>query len=70
MEGFQLLSDGQWALIEKLLPVRAGKRGRPFSDARAMAEGIIYRYRCGTARRDGPRRVRSVADDPRPGTDA
>jgi putative transposase len=39
-----LLSDDQWALIEDLLPVRTGKQGRPFSDARAMVEGIIYRY--------------------------
>ncbi|WP_434781105.1 transposase [Amycolatopsis kentuckyensis] len=47
-------SDDQWALIEDLLPVRTGKRGRPFSDARAMVEGIIYRYRCGIAWRDVP----------------
>ena len=51
---FQLLSDDQWALIEDLLPVRTGKRGRPFSDARAMVDGIIYRYRCGIAWRDVP----------------
>ena len=51
---FQLLSDEQWALIEDLLPVRTGKQGRPFSDARAMVEGIIYRYRCGIAWRDVP----------------
>ncbi|GLY39569.1 hypothetical protein Amsp01_055930 [Amycolatopsis sp. NBRC 101858] len=25
-----MLSDAQWALIEDLLPVRTGKRGRPF----------------------------------------
>ncbi|WP_370542266.1 hypothetical protein [Amycolatopsis sp. FDAARGOS 1241] len=25
--------------------MRTGKQGRPFSDARAMVEGIIYRYR-------------------------
>jgi transposase len=36
-----LLSDDQWALIEDLLPVRTGERGGPFSDARAVAEGII-----------------------------
>ncbi|MFD2489826.1 transposase [Amycolatopsis jiangsuensis] len=50
----QLLSDAQWALVEDLLPVRTGRRGRPFSDARAMVEGIIYRYRCGLACRDVP----------------
>ncbi|WP_255637899.1 transposase [Amycolatopsis sp. DSM 110486] len=51
---FQLLSDEQWALIKDLLPARTGKRGRPFSDARAMVEGIVYRYRCGIAWRDVP----------------
>jgi putative transposase len=51
---FQLLSDDQWALIEDLLPVRTGKQGRPFSEARSMVEGIIYRYRCGIAWRDVP----------------
>ncbi|WP_135357382.1 transposase, partial [Mycolicibacterium sp. NCC-Tsukiji] len=45
MSRFQLLSDAQWSLIEDLLPVRTGKRGRPFQDARSMVEGIIYRYR-------------------------
>ncbi|WIX76615.1 transposase [Amycolatopsis carbonis] len=50
----QLLSDDQWALVEDLLPVRAGRQGRPFSDARSMVEGIIYRYRCGIAWRDVP----------------
>jgi transposase len=54
MSRFQLLSDEQWALIKDLLPVRTGKRGRPFSDARAMVEGIIYRYRCGLTWRDVP----------------
>ncbi len=51
---FQLPSDDQWALLEDLLPVRTGKQGRPFSDARATVEGIIYRYRCGLAWRDVP----------------
>jgi transposase len=51
---FQLLSDGQWTLIAELLPARSSKRGRPFSNARAMVEGIIYRYRCGLAWRDVP----------------
>jgi hypothetical protein len=37
-----------------LLPVRRGKKGTPFRDARQMAEGIIYRYRCGIAWRDVP----------------
>lgn len=54
MSRFQLLSDAQWDLIADLLPVRTGKRGRPFGDARQMVEGIIYRYRCGIAWRDVP----------------
>ena len=51
---FQLLSDAQWALIADLLPARTGRQGRPFSDARVMLEGSIYRYRCGIAWRDLP----------------
>ncbi|GHE75841.1 hypothetical protein GCM10017786_00900 [Amycolatopsis deserti] len=51
---FRLLSDEQWALIEDSLPVRTGKPGRPFADARAMVEGIIVRYRCGIAWLDVP----------------
>jgi len=51
---FQLLSDGQWSLIAGFLPARTGRKGRPFSDARTMVEGIIYRYRCGIAWRDLP----------------
>jgi transposase len=51
---FQLLSDAQWELIADLLPSRTGRQGRPFSDARSMVEGIVYRYRCGIAWRDLP----------------
>jgi transposase len=54
MSRFQLLTDAQWSLIDGLLPVRTGKKGRPFRDARQMVEGIIYRYRCGIAWRDVP----------------
>ena len=54
MSRFQVLSDGQWALIEELLPRPTGRRGRPFSDARLVVEGIVYRYRCGIAWRDVP----------------
>jgi len=61
---FQLLSDAQWTLIEDLLPTRTGERGRPFSDARAMVEGIIYRYRCGIAWRDVPPVRMSRGRDP------
>ncbi|QRP50279.1 transposase [Amycolatopsis sp. FDAARGOS 1241] len=41
-------------LIGDLLPVRTGKCGRPLPGARAMVEGIIYRYRCGIAWREVP----------------
>ncbi|MFR9774052.1 IS5 family transposase [Nocardia sp. SC052] len=51
---FQALSDAQWESIAELLPARTGRRGRPFSDARLMVEGIVYRYRCGIAWRDVP----------------
>lgn len=51
---FQVLSDAQWVLIESMLPVRTGRAGRPFSDARSMVEGIVYRYRCGIPWRDVP----------------
>jgi len=51
---FQVLSDAQWALIEVLLPRPTGRRGRPYSDARQVVEGIIYRYRTGIAWRDVP----------------
>jgi putative transposase len=37
-----------------MLPRPTGRKGRPFSDARIMVEGIIYRYRCGIAWRDLP----------------
>lgn len=54
MSRFQVLSDAQWSLIEDSLPRPTGRRGRPFADARTMVEGIIYRYRTGTAWRDLP----------------
>ena len=54
MSWFQMLSDAQWSLIEEMLPRPTGRKGRPFSDARLMVEGIIYRYRCGIAWRDLP----------------
>ena len=54
MSRFQMLSDTQWELIAPMLPTRTGRAGRPFADARAMVEAIIYRYRCGIAWRDLP----------------
>ncbi|MGU3584911.1 transposase [Rhodococcus sp. C26F] len=41
-------------VIADLLPARTGRRGRPLSNAWSMAEGIVYRYRCGIAWRDVP----------------
>lgn len=45
-----MLSDAQWSLIEEMLPRPTGRKGRPFSDASLMVEGIVYRYRCGICR--------------------
>jgi transposase len=54
MSRFELLSDEQWALIGPFLPVRTGRAGRPFADARTMVEGIVFRYRTGIAWQDLP----------------
>ena len=54
MSRFRVLSDAQWSLIEGMLPRPTGRPGRKFSDARLMVEAIVYRYRCGIARRDLP----------------
>ena len=54
MSRFQMLSDAQWSLIVGMLPRPTGRKGRPFSDARLMVEGIVYRYRTGIAWRDLP----------------
>ena len=51
---FNVLTDGQWALIQPLLPSSSGRRGRPFREDRRVVEGISYRYRCGIAWRDVP----------------
>lgn len=49
-----LLDDAQWARIEPLMPSSEGCRGRPFRAHRQVVEGIIYRFRTGTAWRDLP----------------
>lgn len=49
-----VLSDEAWALIEGLMPVTSAKGGRPWADHRRVVEGIIWRYRTGTAWRDLP----------------
>ena len=41
---FELLNDGQWQLIEPLLPEpnrRKDKRGRPWSSNQACLEGTL-----------------------------
>ncbi len=40
-----MLSDGEWARIEPLLPSSAGRRGHPYRDHRQVVEGIVYRLR-------------------------
>lgn len=51
---FQVMSYGQWSLIEGMLPHPTVRPGRKFSDVRTMVEAIIYRYRTGMAWRDLP----------------
>lgn len=50
----QVLTDEAWALIEGLMPAASAKGGRPWADHRRVVEGIIWRYRTGTAWRDVP----------------
>ena len=54
MSRFQLLSDAQWSLIEDLLPVRTGKKGRPFRDARRWSRGSSTGTGVGSPWRDVP----------------
>ena len=54
MPRLQVLSEGQWAGLERLLPSSVGVRGRPFRDHRQVIEGIVFRYRTGCAWRDLP----------------
>ena len=48
-------TDGQWAIIQPLLPPRA-KTGRPRSDDRRTLEGILHVLRSGCRWQDLPRR--------------
>ena len=54
MEFVKVLSDGEWARIEPLLPSSAGRRGHPYRDHRQVVEGIIYRLRVGVPWRELP----------------
>jgi transposase len=50
----RVLSDGEWARIERFMPVGSAKGGRPFQDHRRVVEAIIWRYRTGSPWRDLP----------------
>ena len=49
-----VISDEFWAVVEPLLPVYGGRRGRPWNDHRTVLEGICWRYRTGSPWRDLP----------------
>lgn len=49
-----VLSDGEWARIEPLLPSSTGRCGHPFRDHRQVVEGMVYRLRVGMPWRDLP----------------
>jgi transposase len=52
------LTDAQWAAIEPLFrpTVRADRRGRPWTDPRAVLNGILWVLRTGAPWHDLPRR--------------
>jgi len=54
MQSHHVLSDGEWARIQPLLPSSAGRRGHPFRDHRQVVEGIVYRLRVGMPWRELP----------------
>jgi transposase len=47
------LTDQEWARLEPLLPVSAG-RGRPWADHRTVINGVFHRVRVGQPWRDLP----------------
>lgn len=49
-----MISDELWDVIEPVLPVDAGRAGRPWADHRVILEGILWRYRVGAPWRDLP----------------
>ena len=51
-----VLTDAQWELIEPFMPSSDGRRGNRFRDHRQVFEGIVFRFRTGTAWRDLPER--------------
>ncbi|WP_127091910.1 IS5 family transposase [Aquabacter cavernae] len=50
------LSAPQWLRIERLLPGKAGDRGRTGSDSRLFVNGCLWMLRSGAHRRDLPGR--------------
>jgi transposase len=50
------LKDGQWRLVEPLLPPERGRPGRPSRSNRAMVDVILWVHRTGSAWRDLPGR--------------
>jgi transposase len=57
--GWVDITDKQWKIIEALLPidpVRADKRGRPWSERRAVLNGILWVLRTGAPWHDLPDR--------------
>lgn len=49
-----VVGDDLWALIEPVLPIAAGRRGRPWNNHRRTLEAIIWRFRTGSPWRDLP----------------
>lgn len=49
-----VISDELWAVVERVMPSSAGRRGRPWNDHRRTLEGIAWRYRTGSPWRDLP----------------
>ena len=53
------LTDEQWRAVETILPkdpVRADKRGRPWSDRRTVFNGVLWILRTGAPWKDLPER--------------
>ncbi len=53
-DGYRVLTDRQWELLELLLPKSEGRVGRNFSENRRVVEGMMYRLRTGVPWRDLP----------------
>ncbi len=50
------LTDGQWRLVEPLLPLEHGRPGRPSRSNREMVNAILWVHRTGSPWRDMPER--------------